>query len=56
VLLVIAQDASFIFFLPKALGNSVLHSSVITLLKLAQKQGHCFNEEELFDEGGWREV
>lgn len=43
-------------FLSEALGNSVLHSSVITLLKQAQRQGHSFNEEELFDAGGWREV
>lgn len=34
----------------------MLHSSVITLLKQAQRQGHCFNEQELFDGGGWREA
>lgn len=43
-------------FLSEALGNSVLHSSVITHLKQARKQGYCFNEEELFDEGKWRKV
>lgn len=43
-------------FLSEASGNSVLHSSVITHLKKAEKQRYCFNEEELFDEGEQRKV